>query len=132
MIRYGCVDAMNLDGGGSSTLNVRGLTVNRPSDGKERYVANGIVIMGPHEQPYEGELKIEGPKSLQMGSGAQFEVLRADGTTASNSEIVWNATGGAWIDQGGMLHSLAPGPVLVGAAVYGRKLTFAVSVASSG
>ena len=34
MRRLGCVEAMNLDGGGSTTLAAMGLTVNRPSDGR--------------------------------------------------------------------------------------------------
>jgi len=37
----GCTDALNLDGGGSTTLWVRGAVVNRPSDGRERPIANG-------------------------------------------------------------------------------------------
>jgi hypothetical protein len=42
----GLSDAMNLDGGGSTTLVVRGAVVNRPSDGKERAVA-GVVEVVP-------------------------------------------------------------------------------------
>lgn len=44
MLDLGCTDAMNLDGGGSSTLWVRGSLVNRPSDGRERPVANGLLV----------------------------------------------------------------------------------------
>lgn len=51
MLALGCVDAMNLDGGGSSTAWVKGEgVVNNPSDNKlfdnegERGVANAIVV----------------------------------------------------------------------------------------
>ncbi len=44
MQSLGCTDALNLDGGGSTTLWVRGKLANRPSDGKERPVANGLVV----------------------------------------------------------------------------------------
>jgi hypothetical protein len=46
--QYGCTDAIELDGGGSSTLWVRGKIVNSPSDGRPRPVANGLVLVkGP-------------------------------------------------------------------------------------
>jgi exopolysaccharide biosynthesis protein len=44
----GAVEALNLDGGGSTALVVRGRAVNRPSDaGGERPVANALVLLGP-------------------------------------------------------------------------------------
>jgi hypothetical protein len=46
LLSLGCVDALNLDGGGSSTLVYQGRTVNSPSDAtKERPVSDAIVIM---------------------------------------------------------------------------------------
>jgi len=49
MKAYGCVDAYNLDGGGSSTMVIRtadGLQVlNSPSDGSERRDANCVLIV---------------------------------------------------------------------------------------
>jgi hypothetical protein len=47
-VDLGATDAMNLDGGGSSTMVVNGEVVNRPSDGFERSVGSAIVILpGP-------------------------------------------------------------------------------------
>lgn len=44
----GAVTALNLDGGGSSTMVVDGEVVNRPSDGHERAISNAILILpGP-------------------------------------------------------------------------------------
>jgi hypothetical protein len=44
----GAVTALNLDGGGSSTMVVEGELVNRPSDGRERAISNAILILpGP-------------------------------------------------------------------------------------
>lgn len=45
MADLGCTDAVNVDGGGSSVLWVRGALVNRPSDGRERPVANGLFVL---------------------------------------------------------------------------------------
>ncbi|AEF95403.1 copper amine oxidase-like domain-containing protein [Desulfotomaculum nigrificans CO-1-SRB] len=45
MIDLGAVQAMALDGGGSSEMVVNGKIVNRPSDGKERAISNGLVVL---------------------------------------------------------------------------------------
>ena len=53
MVALGCIDAINLDGGGSTTMVVRGQIVNHPCDNKqfdaagERPVANAIVVTLP-------------------------------------------------------------------------------------
>ncbi len=43
-VDIGCRDAMNLDGGGSTTMVVRDRVVNSPSDGAPRRVANGLGL----------------------------------------------------------------------------------------
>jgi exopolysaccharide biosynthesis protein len=44
--RLGVRHAINLDGGGSSSMIVKGKTVNKPSDGGERRISNGILVTG--------------------------------------------------------------------------------------
>ncbi len=44
MIELGARDALNLDGGGSSTMVVREYVMNTPSDGTERRVADAILV----------------------------------------------------------------------------------------
>ncbi|NIP83786.1 MAG: sporulation protein, partial [Gemmatimonadetes bacterium] len=45
LLRLGASDAINLDGGGSTTLAVGGRVANRPSDAEgERPVANALVL----------------------------------------------------------------------------------------
>jgi hypothetical protein len=48
----GAVDALNLDGGGASTMVVRGDVVNRPSDGEQRRVATAVLVL-PGDDPGE-------------------------------------------------------------------------------
>jgi exopolysaccharide biosynthesis protein len=48
----GAVDALNLDGGGSSEMVVDGEIVNRPSDGRERRITNAVLIL-PGADPGE-------------------------------------------------------------------------------
>ncbi|HEV8683656.1 MAG TPA: phosphodiester glycosidase family protein [Actinomycetota bacterium] len=43
--RLGAVSALNLDGGGSSTMVVRGQVVNRPSDGHERPRSTAVLVL---------------------------------------------------------------------------------------
>ena len=41
----GCIEALNLDGGGSTTMWVDGEMVNRPSDGGQRRIANALLVI---------------------------------------------------------------------------------------
>jgi exopolysaccharide biosynthesis protein len=43
-LELGCREAVNLDGGGSTTMVVRNRIVNSPSDGAERRVANALAL----------------------------------------------------------------------------------------
>jgi hypothetical protein len=45
MARLGAVRAMALDGGGSTTLAFDGTVLNRPSDGRERPVSTGLMLV---------------------------------------------------------------------------------------
>ena len=44
MLTLGAVEAMNLDGGSSSTMVVDNRVVNKPTSGSERRVSNAIVV----------------------------------------------------------------------------------------
>lgn len=47
MLELGCADAINLDGGGSTTMVVRGRVVNAPSDAAgERPVGDALLVLG--------------------------------------------------------------------------------------
>ena len=41
---YGCTEAVELDGGGSSTIWAMGKILNSPSDGRPRAIANGLIL----------------------------------------------------------------------------------------
>jgi exopolysaccharide biosynthesis protein len=46
LLEYGAIDAMNLDGGGSTTMVVKGRIVNQPSDATgERPVSDAILVL---------------------------------------------------------------------------------------
>ena len=50
MKSLGCTDAMNLDGGGSSTFWLNGKVMNSPSDKHERALANALFIVRKENQ----------------------------------------------------------------------------------
>src|SRR5205807_4745309 len=57
----GAVTAMNLDGGGSSTMVVRNKVINRPSDpGGPRHVSSALLVLNG---PDPGEASFGGPSS---------------------------------------------------------------------
>lgn len=47
---FGGYNGMAFDGGGSTTMVVNGATVNRPSDGVDRAVANCLMVLDRHSQ----------------------------------------------------------------------------------
>lgn len=51
MIGLGCTRALNLDGGGSTTMMIRDNVINRPSDGIEREISNALLIR--QRQPFK-------------------------------------------------------------------------------
>src|SRR5207244_1124749 len=73
---------MNLDGGGSSTLVVNGVTKNKPSDGTDRAVANGLIMVVPQPKLQSttwssgDHVKISGgTTNVRLGPGTHFPVL---------------------------------------------------------
>jgi hypothetical protein len=50
MKELGAVEALNLDGGGSTTLWIKGHVANHPSDGTERPVSNALLVLPKERQ----------------------------------------------------------------------------------
>ncbi|MBN8246766.1 MAG: phosphodiester glycosidase family protein [Verrucomicrobia bacterium] len=53
LVKLGCREAINLDGGGSATMWALGQIVNSPSEGQERAGANSLVVYLRRPQPAE-------------------------------------------------------------------------------
>jgi hypothetical protein len=60
MVSLGAREAVNLDGGGSSEMFLNGLVVNRPSDGRERFISSALVVL-PGADPGQSDLEGRGP-----------------------------------------------------------------------
>lgn len=115
MIRLGCKEAINLDGGGSSTFFLLGNVMNRPSDGSERPVSDAVLLSSSgvpkSDRPFRIELGSQRPAS---GRTVRLVAKFSDGHPVPQNEVVWHSSGSAgWVDQGGYLRCLGNGTVRV-------------------
>jgi hypothetical protein len=112
----GCVDALNLDGGGSTEMIARkagdtGLeTVNHPSDGNSRLVTSALLFLTKAESTGTIEnVVVDKNISLYPGSGYDFTCRLSDRTgqavDTAGQTVAWSTTFGT-IDQNG--HYTAP------------------------
>lgn len=129
MRRQGCTEALNLDGGGSSAMNLLGLTISRPSDkGGERPVANALVVQGLRPRPIEQVLRLRLPKTLVQGLRYEATVTNAAGQAIPNTDVLWAMQGDAWIDGGGNVRPISAGSATIQALVRGQTLSLKVAV----
>lgn len=150
--RYGAWNAINLDGGGSTTLAADGLTVSSPGgDGAERPVADMLLVYSDRAfQPAVPLLpavtrdaeagqddappaQILLPKTpVRVGTAVPLRVQDGPHTLPGSAPgIVWQgpATGGiGFVNQKGYLIASAPGTGMVTALYQGRLLTAQVAV----
>lgn len=132
MARLGCVDAMNVDGGGSTSFNLFGLTVNRPSEGAERPICNAILFFGDAPVANPTMMVIQGPATMTVGSTATYRVIGPDGRPLADRDVIWTSQGAAWVDQGGMARALRPGACTLTAWAQGQPVTMSVTIQAPG
>ena len=108
MKRLGAVHAINLDGGGSTTMSYRGGIINSPSGGVQRSVADGLLVFAnPVAIDELPKLCVNVPADgIQAGQGAQLSVTCGDDPRPLPSDqldkIVWaSANGMGFINQQG-------------------------------
>lgn len=86
MIKLGAVDAIALDGGGSTTMVVDGLVTNRPSDGRPRVVSNALFLY--HDYTFDSSERLAGEQREETAAeialaaypdGAEEVILAAAG-----------------------------------------------------
>ena len=105
MKREGAVTALNLDGGGSTTMVVKGVKVNRPTDPSgERYVTSALLVL-PGKDPGEPVLTTpHAPYQPAEGGGAtSLHVSKAA------AEASWRAAAHDPGSTGGLLDAIASG-----------------------
>jgi len=95
LTRLGAVRAMQLDGGGSSTLAFDGVVLNRPSDGRERPISTAVMLQyyGVYARPpLEAVVSPNGDGAAETQE-LSFKVVRPSTTTATltapDGTIAW-------------------------------------------
>lgn len=141
LLELGCVEALLLDGGGSTNMNAlyigdNELTqINRPSEGKERSVTNYIMLAA--KNPGSGAISNLGvyPYDAVMlaGSTAAFRAGASDETgraVAITGEVTWGETSGLGsINRDGLFTAgRIPGNTMVTASVGGLGASAALTI----
>lgn len=138
MAKLGAVSAINLDGGGSTTLSVRGILVNAPSGGIEREVSNALLVFAPvpqlEELPKLGICGL-GPEVVS-GQGVRLSLVWGDDASAVPDErlssVIWGTRGGiGFVNQNGYFAPVKArkGSIL---ALYGAQMAEAAVVVRPG
>ena len=141
MEALGCVEAVNLDGGGSSTFATQregesenntsaGLTLRcRPSDGYERKVSNTIMVLSNAEPTGKFDHAVLTPNNevYTPGSTVQFKAAGVDaagGRADIPADAAWTVlSGGGRIDADGAYTATDDcGEVIVGLQVSGKTV----------
>ncbi|MCE5313689.1 MAG: phosphodiester glycosidase family protein [Armatimonadota bacterium] len=111
MKTLGACQAINLDGGGSTTMSVRGTVINSPSEGTERPVADMLLVSADQPAVRElSKLKISGiGEETASGEGAQLYLTWGDDdqmlTESQMSRVIWGCTKGVgFVDQNGYFY----------------------------
>lgn len=126
----GCVNAINLDGGGSSTLYVGGAILNRPSDGRERPVANALLLMAQLTNGDARPIKIVAPStSLMEGAKFQLRAVGAEDAEFPAQSVIWvSESPFVRVNQDGVVVAEGAGRARVRAIVYGVSATIEFDV----
>lgn len=95
MKSWGVYQGLNLDGGGSSTMVVRGAIVNSPSDGIERSVSNSLLLISKAPTDTLAYIRIK-PKEI-FAIGGSNVTLSASGfdqyynpVSIASGSIIWS------------------------------------------
>ncbi len=125
MLKLGCVDAINLDGGGSSTFFLDNQVINRPSDGFERPVSDAALLFVDSSDPPARPFRIKASaRRISVGAAIRLKAVTPSGAPIPQDQVLWACSDrSAWVDQGGFLHGLAPGTAAVSARWKGSVRT---------
>lgn len=140
MLRLGATEALNLDGGGSTTMVIRPpgrsdpQVVNYPSDGRERPVTNGLVVLSTAPPGRLARLIVRPAAPLALvGSLMPVAVLGQDEHYSPHpvplGEVRWSVHGDAGqMEFSGVFSALKPGPAVIEAVLGDTRARAPVTV----
>ena len=136
----GAVQAINLDGGGSTAMYVGGGIVNSPSDGSLRPIADSLLLYAddlPKTTPDSAAEWQIAPTSekgvtVHVGETISLHIEDANGRPPSAAiPVVWGTDRGqGWITQGGIFRSVRPGSAQITARVGTSQIKILVYILS--
>ncbi|HOK52836.1 MAG TPA: phosphodiester glycosidase family protein [Armatimonadota bacterium] len=135
MKSLGAVNAINLDGGGSTALSIKGVVSNSPSEGIERPVANALLVYAnPRPTPaIKVKFSDDGPLTAASGEGRLLQLV--DESTGqpvdeqTKRSIVWGTTGGiGFVNQEGWFVPIKARNGAVTAIIGDQKVQLSVKV----
>ncbi|NPV29209.1 MAG: hypothetical protein HPY58_06005 [Firmicutes bacterium] len=136
--RLGLWRALNLDGGGSTSLAVRPLgeelpvLVNRPAQGTPRPVPNALGIFSTAPRGRLAGLVIRGPREVLAGLDCSFEVRGYDEYynpyPVEAGQVRWSVREGSGAFEGNRFRGLEGGTVIIEAAFQGIRQEHRVRV----
>lgn len=141
---FGAVEAMTFDGGGSSTMVVRepGDTttsvINKPSDGRERSVANSLLIVGRLADRVLQTIQVT-PQQITLFAGVTYKDLglatkgldQTKNSIAIKDPILWSSNIGTFNADGSYTASTKAGQGTITASVGNIKADVSVTVVNS-
>ncbi|MBR4035169.1 MAG: phosphodiester glycosidase family protein, partial [Oscillospiraceae bacterium] len=135
MLEAGCVQAINLDGGGSTTYVARQpgdtelTVVNRPSDGFERSVATSLMLVStaPASDVFDHAIVDSDYNYLTIGSTAQLSAVAVSvmgNSVEMPAGVVWTVSDETigTIDANGVFTAKADGKVTVNLMLDGKSV----------
>jgi hypothetical protein len=140
LVGQGVSDAIILDGGGSTTALVRrpgdveATVVNRPSDGRERAVANALLVVSSIPTgPLAGIMVRPATATAVVGQSIAFQAKGVDaalnGVSTAGVPVAWSMTGSAGIvGTTGRFRATEPGAATVTATAGGFSAAAALTV----
>ena len=137
MKSLGAVNALNLDGGGSSTMFVGGGIVNAPSDGRERPVADSLLVYadGPPDtssNQISSASSLSNGISITAGVSIPLSVNDMDGKTIDSNSILWGTEDGlGFVSQRGVFRSFRAGSGFVTASASGQQIRIPINITAA-
>ncbi|MFB3881053.1 MAG: phosphodiester glycosidase family protein [Armatimonadota bacterium] len=114
LLELNCTDAVNLDGGGSTTMVVRGSVANSPSGGTQRSIVNALAIVSVAPVGPPIQLSVE-PREFSVLSGERIS-LRPTGLDQYYNPVAVDADAVQW-EAAPMLGVVSKGGVFTGGSV---------------
>jgi hypothetical protein len=123
LIQQGALNAINLDGGGSSTMVIRDLYVNGPSDGEPRPIADALLVLQDERTPAAPVVPMDILTAISLKAGETRSILfpLLNGAAGTGQSMYGTIEGRGYVSQQGALTGTHAGSGTVVAKTTGNE-----------